>query len=200
VLTPFAKWFEVLTTRTFAGASGLFVHPVSDTAVMAGNGTIGLEILEDLPEVDAIVVPYGGGGLITGIASAVRALRPATKIYACEVETAAPLAASLAAGAPRSIEYRASFVDGIGSPFVLESMWPVVRDLVDGSIVVSLAEVAAAIRLLAERQRVIAEGAGAAALAAALSGRAGAGRIACVISGGNLDPVRLATILSGATP
>src|SRR5437867_1401029 len=130
----------------------------------AGNGTIGLEILEDLPGVDAIVIPYGGGGLTCGIASAVRALRPATKIYACEVETAAPLAPSLAAGAPQRIEYRASFVDGMGSPFVLEDMWPLVRELVDGSIVVSLDAVASAIRLLAERHHVVAEGAGAAAI------------------------------------
>jgi threonine dehydratase len=167
---------------------------------MAGNGTIGLEILEDLPDVDAIIIPYGGGGLSCGIASAVRALRPTTKIYACEVETAAPLAPSLAAGAPQRVEYRASFVDGMGSPFVLDEMWPLVRVLIDGSIVVSLEEVASAIRLLAERHRIIAEGAGAASVAAALSGRAGPGTIACVVSGGNIDSGKLATILSGEMP
>jgi threonine dehydratase len=200
VLTPFAEWFATLTRRTFPGVEGFFVHPVSDAPVMAGNGTIGLEIVEDLPDVDAVIVPYGGGGLITGIAVAVKALRPGVKLFACEVETAAPLAASLAAGERRTIEYRASFVDGMGSPFVLESMWPVVRALVDGSIVVSLAEVAQAIRSLAERHHVIAEGAGAAALAAAVTGRAGVGRIACIVSGGNLDGAKLARILAGEMP
>jgi len=200
VLTPFAEWFDVLTRRTFPGVEGFFVHPVSDLPVMAGNGTIGLELLDDLPDLDAVLVPYGGGGLVTGIASAVKALSPRTKVFACEVETAAPLAASLAAGEPRTVEYHASFVDGIGSPFVLESMWPLVSALVDGSIVVTLAEVAAAVRALAERHHVIAEGAGAASLAAALRGRAGSGRIACIVSGGNLDPTKLARILAGETP
>jgi threonine dehydratase len=200
VLTPFAEWFEVLSRRTFPGVSGFFVHPVSDTPVMAGNGTIGLELLEDLPDVDTVIVPYGGGGLSCGIACALRALRPGVKILACEVETAAPLAASLAASEPRRVEYRPSFVDGMGGPFVLDSMWPRVRELLDGSIVVTLEEVAAAIRLLVERHRVVAEGAGAAALAAARSGRAGAGKIACIVSGGNLDSGKLATLLSGRLP
>jgi threonine dehydratase len=200
VKVPFQEWFEILATRTFRGMEGLFIHPVSDPAVIAGNGTIGLEILDDLPEVDAIVIPYGGGGLSTGIASAVRALKPATRLYACEVETAAPLAASLAAGEPRRIEYRRSFVDGIGGPFVLEDMWPLVRRLLDGSLVVSIAEVAAAVRTLVERARVVAEGAGAAPVAAALAGRVGAGRIACVVSGGNLDAAKLAVILGGGVP
>jgi threonine dehydratase len=200
VLTPFAEWFETLTRRTFPGVEGFFIHPVSDTPVMAGNGTIGLEILEDLPDVDAVVIPYGGGGLSCGIACAVRALRPATKIFACEVETAAPLAMSLAAGFPQRVEYRPSFVDGMGSPFVLDGMWPLVRALVDGSIVVSLEEVASAIRLLVERHRVVAEGAGAAPVAAALTGRAGSGKIACVVSGGNLDTAKLVRILAGEMP
>ena len=200
VKVPFQEWFEILATRTFRGMEGLFIHPVSDPAVIAGNGTIGLEILDDLPEVDAIVIPYGGGGLSTGIASAVRALRPVTRLYACEVETAAPLAASLAAGEPQRIDYRRSFVDGIGGPFVLEDMWPLVRRLLDGSLVVSIAEVAAAVRTLVERARVVAEGAGAAPVAAALAGRAGAGRIACVVSGGNLDAAKLAGILGGGVP
>jgi len=200
VKVPFQEWFEILATRTFRGMEGLFIHPVSDPAVIAGNGTIGLEILDDLPEVDAIVIPYGGGGLSTGIASAVRALRPVTRLYACEVETAAPLAASLAAGEPQRIDYRRSFVDGIGGPFVLEDMWPLVRRLLDGSLVVSIAEVAAAVRTLVERARVVAEGAGAAPVAAALAGRAGAGRIACVVSGGHLDAAKLAVILGGGVP
>ena len=199
-LAPFQQWFEILRAHTFDGMSGQFIHPVSDPAVMAGNGTIALEILEDLPGVDALVVPYGGGGLSCGIASAIRALAPRVRVYACEVETAAPLAASLAAGAPTPIDYRASFVDGIGGPFVLPDMWPLASRLLDGSLVVSLAEVADAIRLLAMRQRVIAEGAGAAPVAAALAGKAGRGKVACIVSGGNVDPAKLAKILAGGMP
>jgi threonine dehydratase len=199
VTTPFADWFQILATRTYPGMKGFFVHPVSDPAVMAGNGTIGLEILEDLPDVDAIIVPYGGGGLSCGIASAVRDLAPRTRVWAAEVETAAPLAASLRAGAPQRIEYRASFVDGIGAPFVLEEMWPLARTLLAGSLVVSLEQIASAIRLLAGRVRIIAEGAGAASVAAGLAGEKGR-KVVCVVSGGNLEPAKLATILSGGIP
>jgi threonine dehydratase len=201
VLTvPFARWFQILATRQHPGMDGVFVHPCADSAVMAGNATIALEIFEDLPHANAIVVPFGGGGLSCGIAAAARALSSAVRVFACEVETAAPLAASLAAGEPVRIEYRASFVDGIGSPFVLDEMWPLARRLLAGSLVVGLDAVAAAVRLLAERHRIIAEGAGAAALAAALGGLAGAGPVVCVISGGNLDTRRLVEILGGRTP
>jgi threonine dehydratase len=196
----FDEWHEVFRTRTFEGLDGLHVHAFSDDAVMAGNGTIALEILEDLPDVDAIVVPFGGGGLSCGIATAARALRPEVQVFAAEVETAAPLAASFAAGAASRIDYRKSFVDGIGAPFVLDEMWPLARTLLAGALVVTLAEVTAAIRMLAERQRVIAEGAGAASVAAALAGKAGRGRVACVVSGGNLDAAKLAAILTGAIP
>jgi threonine dehydratase len=197
---PFETWFQVLATRLHPGVEGRFIHPVSDADVIAGNGTIGIEILEDLPGVETIVVPFGGGGLSCGIATAVRAREPGVRVFACEVETAAPLAAALAAGRPVRAPYRASFVDGIGAPFVLDEMWPLARRLLAGALVVSLDEVAEAIRLLAGRQRVIAEGAGAAPVAAALAGRAGAGRIVCVVSGGNLDPHTLAAILEGRTP
>lgn len=195
----FDDWWQVLTSRKFAGAEGFFIHPVADPAVIAGNGTIGLEILEQLPDVDSVVVPFGGG-LSSGIASALRAERPETKVYACEVETAAPLAASLAAGEPTAIDYQPSFVDGIGGKSLLEEMWPLVSGLLVGSFVVSLDEVASAVRLLAERCRIIAEGAGAASLAAALSGSAGSGKIVCVVSGGNIDTQVLTAILSGETP
>ena len=173
----------------------MFIHPVSNRDVIAGNGTIGLEILDDLPGVDAVIIPYGGGGLSSGIASAIRARKPDTRIYAVEVETAAPLAASLAAGRPVEVEYQPSFVDGIGGKGVLPNMWELARGLLDGSLLVSLDEVRDAIRLLAERQRVIAEGAGAAAVAAALAGRAGGGKVVCVVSGGNIDRQALAGIL-----
>jgi len=200
VKVPFDEWWQVLLTHEFPGLEGLFIHPVSDPAVIAGNGTIGLEILEDLPDVDAVIVPYGGGGLSAGIASALCAERPDTRVFACEVETAAPLAASLAAGEPAEVPYVASFVDGMGGKSLLPEMWPLVSGLLAGSLVVSLDAVAAAVRLLAERCRVIAEGAGAASLAAALGGDAPGGTLVCVVSGGNIDAEKLVTILGGETP
>jgi threonine dehydratase len=200
VKVPFDDWWQVIVTHQFKGLRGLFVHPVSDPAVIAGNGTIGLEIVEDLPDLDAVLIPYGGGGLSTGIACAVRALRPGARIYACEVETAAPLAASLRAGAPQPVVYTPSFVDGIGGKSVLEEMWPLVSQLLDESLVVSLGEVAAAIRLLVERNRIVAEGAGATSVAAAISGKAGKGKLVCIVSGGNIDSGKLAQILKGEVP
>jgi len=197
VRVPFAEWWRALLDRGHPDATGLFIHPVSDPAVIAGNGTVGLEIVDDLPLVDTVVVPFGGGGLSSGIACAVKALRPGVRILAAEVATAAPLAASLAAGHPVEVQRVATFVDGIGGPGVLDEMWPLVSSVLDGSIVVELGEVAEAIRLLASRNRVIAEGAGAAALAAALSGRAGGSRAVAVISGGNIDRSKLAAILAG---
>ena len=197
IKVPFNDWWQVLVTRKFEGMKGLFVHPVSDPPVIAGNGTIGLEILEDLPDVNAVIVPYGGGGLISGIATAVKAIKPDIKIFASEVETAAPLAPSLAAGRPVKVEYIPSFVDGMGSGGLLDEMWPLVGKLVDGSIVLSLKQIADAIKLLIERSRVIAEGAGGSSFAAALTGKAGAGKIVCVISGGNIDTEKLIKILSG---
>jgi threonine dehydratase len=194
---PFADWWQVIVTRKFEDMKGLFVHPVSDPHVIAGNGTVGLEILEDLPDVDAVIVPYGGGGLISGISSAIKALKPRVKMFASEAETAAPLSPSLEAGHPVKVEYIPSFVDGIGSTGLLEEMWPLVSGLVNGSIPVSLKQIAEAVKLLIERSRVIAEGAGASSLAAALTGKAGEGKIVCVISGGNIDAEKLIKILSG---
>jgi len=200
VKVPFDEWWRAMVEHRHPGIEGLFVHPVSDPAVIAGNGTTGLEILEDLPNVDTILVPFGGGGLSIGIATAVKARKPGTRVIGCEVETAAPLSAAFAAGSPREIEYTASFVDGIGARGVLDEMWPLVRERLDGAVVSSLQEIAAAIRLLVERVRVVAEGAGAASVAAALAGRGGTGRIVCVVSGGNLDTAKLATILGGGVP
>lgn len=195
VPVSFAQWMEVFQTRQYTGMQGLFVHAFSDPEVMAGNGTIGLEILEDLPDVDAVVVPYGGGGLSCGIASALRALKPDVKIYAAEVETAAPLAASWAAGKLVEVPYTPSFVDGIGAPRVFPEMWALARQLLNGSLVASIPDVADSVRLLAERNRVIAEGAGATPVAAALAGKAGSGKVVCVVSGGNLDTDKLVKIL-----
>ena len=200
VKVPFETWWRVIEEHRYPGIDGLFIHPVSDPAVIAGNGTIGLEILEDLPDTEAILVPYGGGGLLSGIAIAAAALRPAIKTYACEVETAAPLAASLAAGSPQTIDHTPSFVDGIGGRSVLHEMWPMVRGLAEGSIVVTLEEAADAIRLLVERNRVVAEGAGAVPVAAALRGEAEGGKVVCVVSGGNIDSKKLARILLREDP
>lgn len=197
IKVPFDRWWQTLIDRSYPGMAGLFIHPFDDPAVMAGNGTIGLELLEDLPDVEAVVIPYGGGGLSAGIASAIRALKPNTRIYAAEVSTGAPLVASLAAGQPREVTYTPTFVDGIGGKGVFDSMWPLVSALLDGALVSEPHEIAAAVRLLIERNRVVAEGAGAASVAAALSGRAGSGKVVCVVSGGNIDPAKLAAILSG---
>jgi len=196
---PFERWWRVLLERRFEGMEGChFIHPVSDVAVMAGNATIGLEIIEDLPHVEKVLVPFGGGGLAAGIASTLKYLGPGALVIACEVETAAPLSASLAAGAPQQIAYRPSFVDGIGASGLLPEMWPLVKGLLSGVAVVTLEETANAIRTLVERVRVVAEGAGAVPLATALSGKAGDGIICCVISGGNIDASRLAAILTRA--
>ena len=194
---PYDDWWQVIVNSRVDGVEGLFVHPVQDPGVMAGNGTIGLEILEDLPDPDAIVIPYGGGGLTSGIASAVKALRPATRILTAEPQGGAALAAAFEAGHPVDVEYRPSFVDGSGSRRVLDSMWPLVSGLVDQALAIPVQDVAAAVRTLAERVRVIAEGAGALAPAAALSGRAGTGKVVCIVSGGNINLGKLAEILTG---
>jgi threonine dehydratase len=200
VKVPYERWWRVLEERRFEEVEGYFVHPVLDEAVLAGNGTIGLELAEDLGEIDAVLIPWGGGGLTTGIASALAALSHRTRVFACEPETGAPVAAALAAGRPVPVDYRPSFVDGAGSKALLAPMWERARPLLAGAHVVSLDEAAAAVRLLAARARVVAEGAGALPVAAALAGRAGAGRVVCVVSGGNIDASRLAAILAGRTP
>jgi threonine dehydratase len=194
---PYDDWWQAIVTSRVDGVSGLFVHPVQDEAVMAGNGTIGLELLEDLPDVEAVVIPFGGGGLTVGIASAIKSLRPQTKIYTAEPETGAALSAALAGGGPTDVDYKASFVDGSGSRRVLDTMWPRVAPLVDGAFTVAIREAAGAVRTLAERARVVAEGAGALAPAAALAGWAGSGKVACIVSGGNINLAKLAEILGG---
>jgi threonine dehydratase len=193
----FERWWKVLLDRRFEGVEGTFIHPVSDVAVMAGNATVGTEILEDLPHVEKVLVPFGGGGLACGISSALKALEPGARVIACEIETAAPLTPSLEAGSPRTVTYTPSFVDGAGSSGLLPEMWPLLRGLVEGSAVVTLEQTAEAIRMLVERVKVVAEGAGALSVAAALSGKVGGGTICCVISGGNIDPEKLAQILTG---
>src|SRR6185369_1305341 len=172
------------------GVDATFIHAFDDLDVMAGNGTIALELLEDLPDLDAVVIPWGGGGLSCGIAAVLRELAPHVRIFAAEVETAAPLAASLAAGEPRAVEYQPSFVDGIGSKMVFPNMFKSARELLDGSLVVSLTEAALAIKAVAERNRVVLEG------AAAMSGRAGSGKVVAIVSGGNINLDKFAELVT----
>lgn len=200
VKVPYERWWEIMVTSQFDEADGLFVHPVQDERVMAGNGTIGLELAEELPDADAVLVPWGGGGLFTGIASALAALRPDARVYAVQPETGAAVAAALDAGEPREADFRPSFVDGAGAKIVLPAMWERARPLLAGAYTVTLDETAGAVRLLAERMRVIAEGAGALSLAAAISGQVPGRKLVCIVSGGNIDAARLAAILRGETP
>ncbi|MDR3701758.1 MAG: threonine/serine dehydratase [Candidatus Sulfopaludibacter sp.] len=194
ILAPFAEWWRTFETRAYPGVDATFIHAFDDLDVMAGNGTIALELLEDQPGLDAAVIPWGGGGLSCGIASVLRQLAPRIRIYAAEVDTAAPLHASLAAGEPHTVDYQPSFVDGIGAKTVFPNMFEHARKLLDGSIVVSLEEAAAAMKLVAERNRAIVEGAAACAVAAALSGRAGDGKVAAIVSGGNIDLPKFAEL------
>ncbi|CAG2187750.1 L-threonine ammonia-lyase-like isoform X3 [Mytilus galloprovincialis] len=196
----FDKWWEAIETHSYEGMQGTFVHPVCEPDVVAGNGTIGLEIVDCIPDISNIIVPYGGGGLICGIAIAAKAHNPNIKVYACEVETACPLKASLQAGEPVEFPYQASFVDGMGGKSVLPEMWPLVKSLVTDSIVVSLQEVADAVKLLSERNHIRAEGAGAATVAAAMKGVVGEGKTACIISGGNIDTDKYIQCLQGRVP
>lgn len=199
VPVPFDEWWAALRDHGHPDERGYFVHPVSHPDVIAGNGTAGLEILEDLPGVDAVIVPFGGGGLSSGIASAMKAESPRVRVYAAEVETAAPFAASLAAGAPRSIERTPTFVDGIGGASMLPEMWPLATSLLEDSLVVSVREICDAIRTLAMDVGVVAEGAGGSALAAC-SRLDSASTIVAVVSGGNIDSAVLSTILRGDCP
>jgi threonine dehydratase len=201
IRVPYEEWWQVLVTGRYEGAEGLFIHPVDNDRVMAGNGTIGLELLEQLDGFDTVAVPYGGGGLLTGIASAVKAARPEVKFFAIEPETGAPATATLQAGAPTAVEYTPSFVDGSGSRELIPRVWEQASQLLDGAVAMPLPAVAEAVRLIAERSRVIAEGAGALAAAAALGGHLdGAKKAVCIVSGGNIDPAVLSRILIGEQP
>jgi threonine dehydratase len=197
IQVPFAEWWNTFETRSYPGIEATFIHAFDDPNVMAGNGVIGLELLEDLPDLDAVVIPWGGGGLACGIAAVLRVLAPRVRIYAAEVETAAPLAAALASGEPCTVDYRPSFVDGIGSKTVFRSMFEHARKLLDGSLVVTLDQAAQAMKLVAERNRVIVEGAAACAIAAALSGRAGTGKVVAIASGGNIDLDKFGVLTGG---
>jgi threonine dehydratase len=197
---PVEEWWQAIRSGTLEGQEGLYIDAVRDPASLAGDATIGLEILAQSPAVQAILIPFGGGGLACGIACAVRALRPDVKIIACELTTAHPLEAAFDAGAPTETPHAPGFVSGVGFGTVLPEMWPLARSLIDQVITVSLTEVAAAIKVMVEHNRVVAEGAGAVSVAAALSGRYTESTVCAVVSGGNLDNSALATILGGNVP
>ena len=199
LLVDYTRAWKALDDRAYPGAEGTFIHPFDDHDFIAGHGTMGLEILEDAPDVVAIIASIGGGGLITGVASAVKALKPEVKIFGAEPETAAPMSRSLAAGSPQTYpEWKASFVDGAGGQSVFPRMWERMKPLVDGSIVVTLDETKKAMRLMAEKARVIAEGAGCLPLAAAMTGKAGRGPIVAVVSGGNIDLAKFSELIASA--
>ena len=195
IKVSFADWWRAFEERSYPGVAGTFVHAFDDPHVMAGNGTIALEILEDLPDVDAVVIPWGGGGLTCGIGSALRELRPSCRIFAAEVATAAPLAASLTVGIPVEVDYQPSWVDGIGAKAVFPQMFERARTLIDGSLVADFNSVANALRLMLTHNHIVAEGAGACPVACALSGKAGTGKIVCIVSGGNIDSSKLVNLL-----
>jgi len=198
---PFEEVWKVAMDHVYPPLKDrAFVHPFSNAHMIAGNGTVGLEIIEELPDVDSVIVPFGGGGLFAGIAVAIKARRPQVNMYGCEPDTACAFAASLAAGSPKHVSRIPSFLEGTGESDVLPEMWDLVKPLATGSLVVSLKEVASAVRVLFERHRVVAEGSGASSLAAALTGKAGKGRVVCVMSGGNIDPSTLKEILDGGVP
>jgi threonine dehydratase len=193
-------WWRAIRVGRLSDQPGVYIDAVRDPACLAGDATLGLEILQQFPDVEAILMPFGGGALACGIACAVRLLRPDIKIIVCELETAHPCKAALQAGAPVETAHEPGFVSGVGFGTVLPEMWPLIRSMVDGVITVSLAEVAAAIKVLVENNRVVAEGAGAIPVAAALSGRYEQSKVCAVVSGGNLDSAMLTTILQGGVP
>jgi threonine dehydratase len=195
------EWWAAMEAGRVEGVEGLFVHPVRDEAVIAGNGTIGLELAEQLDRIDGVLIPWGGGGLTTGVASALRALRPEVRVYVCEPETGAPVTAAIANGrVPVPVEYTPSFIDGAGSGALLPEMWEHARELVTDAFAIPLQEAATAVRTLVERARVVGEGAAGLAVAAALAGRVAGDRLVCIVSGGNIDSSRLAAILEGRVP
>jgi threonine dehydratase len=200
ILVPFDDAWNAMEERAFAGAEGTFVHPFDDQNFVTGNATLGLEILEDAPDVASVIVAIGGGGLLTGVGSAIKALKPEVKVWGAEPETAAPGALSFAKQSPQIFaHWKQSFVDGAGGKSIFPRMWERMRPVADGSIVVSLEETKRAMRLLAEKTRVIAEGAGALSVAAALSGKAGSGPIVAVVSGGNIDLDKFFELISSVS-
>lgn len=201
ILVSFDAAWRALQDHTYPGVDGTFIHPFDNHDFIAGHGTMGLEILEDAPEVVAVIAAFGGGGLITGVGSAIKALRPDVRILAAEPATAAPAARSFAMGSPQEFaEWQPSFVDGAGGRSLFPRMWQRVAPLVDACLVVSLEDTQSAMRVLADKARIVAEGAGALPLAAALTGQAGEGPIVAIVSGGNIDLEKFAQLIGSARP
>jgi threonine dehydratase len=199
ILVPFDVAWKAMETRDYPGMDGAFVHPFDDHNFIAGNATMGLEILEDAPDVAAVIGGIGGGGLVTGLGASIKALKPDVKVYGAEPETAAPAALSFQMGSPQEFkDWQVSFVDGAGGKSVFPRMWERMKPLLDGTIVVTLEETKAAMRLMAEKTRIISEGAGALPLAAALTGKAGQGPIVCIVSGGNIDLKKFFELIGAA--
>jgi threonine dehydratase len=201
VLVPFDEWWSILTNHGCEGEEGLFIHPAAEQAVLAGDATVGLEIMEDLADVDTIIAPFGAGGLSSGIAAAAKAMNPQVRVLACETTAATPLAASLAAAKPVNVDFRPdAFLLGIGGSGVLPEMWPLASSLLDGAVCVDRSQVAEAVRIGFEATRTVMEGAGAASLAAAIAGQGGSGTVVAVISGGNIDLVNFVAAMHGENP
>ena len=197
VLVPYEAAWKALDERSYAGVEGTFIHPFDDDNFIAGHATMGLEIMEDAPDTVAVIAAIGGGGLITGVATAVRAIKSSIKVWGAEPETAAPMSLSLASGSPQAFkDWKASFVDGAGGQSVFPRMWQRMKPVVDGSIVVTLEETKRAMRLMAEKARIIAEGAGCLPVAAALTGKAGQGPIVAIVSGGNIDLKKFSELIA----
>jgi threonine dehydratase len=199
-MRPVEEWWRAIVSGVLEGQNGVYIDAVRDPASLAGDATIGLEILAQSPDIEAILIPFGGGGLSCGIACAVRAVRRNVKIIACELASAHPVKTAFDAGAPTETPHEPGFVSGVGFGSVLPEMWPLVKSMIDDVITVSLSEVAAAIKTMVEHNHVVAEGAGAVSVAAALSGRYAESKVCAVVSGGNLDSSMLASILEGRTP
>ena len=197
ILVSYADAWRIVNERVHPDIDGTFIHPFDDNHFIAGHATMGLEIMEDCPEAEAVICGIGGGGLITGVGTAVKAIKPSIRVYGAEPETACPMAISLKAGSPQKFpEWQASFVDGAGGQSVFPRMWERMKPIISDSIVVTLDEVKRSLRIMAEKTRVISEGAGGLPLAAALTGKAGQGRIVCVVSGGNIDLSRFCEIVN----
>lgn len=200
VLLPEDAWWRIIRSSGHAGDPGFYVDAVRDRAALAGNGTIGMEIARQLPDVETVIVPFGGGGVACGIAAALSALKPDVRVIAAECDTAAPATAAMRAGRPVDVAVRQSFISGAGAPRVLDEMWPLISRLIDDTVVVSLGEVEEAIRTLSGRNRVVAEGAGAISVAAAMRSGGSTGKTACVVTGGNIDSATFARIAGRHAP
>jgi threonine dehydratase len=200
VLVPYEVAWQALDERAYKGVEGTFVHPFDDHNFIAGHATMGLEILEDAPDTAAVIAAIGGGGLVSGVGSALKALKPTVKVFGVEPETAAPFALSFAQGGPKIFtDWKASFVDGAGGQSLFPRMWQRMKPVVDGALVVTLEETRQAMRVLAEKSRVVSEGAGALSVAAALGGKAGAGPVVAIVSGGNIDLKTFCELIAAST-